>query len=144
MEFVHVVVAGAVGVVGVVVPLLLLWLSVRFMRNPTDSAVTSRKSIGLTAMVVSVCGLVAISADLPAPPQWDAVHSAGGLVGVVAHAVPQGLVLQYLLAERLAVEHESASFGHGLSLPFAHGEHVADVPSADVAPHLWDAFDGQE
>ena len=84
MEFVHVVVAGAVGVVGVVVPLLLLWLSVRFMRNPTDSAVTSRKSIGLTAMVVSVCGLVAISADLPAPPQWDAVHSAGGLVGVVA------------------------------------------------------------
>jgi len=84
MEFVHVVVAGAVGIVGVVVPLLLLWLSVRFMRNPTDSAVTSRKSIGLTAMVVSVCGLVAISADLPAPPQWDAVHSAGGLVGVVA------------------------------------------------------------
>ncbi|PFG35927.1 S-DNA-T family DNA segregation ATPase FtsK/SpoIIIE [Flavimobilis soli] len=92
MEWVHVLVAGAVGVVGVVVPLLLLWLSVRFMRNPLDSAVTSRKSIGLTAIVVCVCGLVAISSGLPGLGDWEAVRSAGGLVGfVVGNPLVAGL-----------------------------------------------------
>src|SRR5690606_23074478 len=67
MEYVHVLVAGAFGIVGVAFPLLLLWLSVRFMRNPRESAVTSRKSIGLSAIVVCLCGLVAIGAGRPRP-----------------------------------------------------------------------------
>lgn len=93
MDFVHVVVAGTFGVVGVAFPLLLLWLSIRFMRHPTESQTTSRKSIGLGAITLAVCGLVAISSELPAPTDgYEGIRGAGGVIGyLIATPLVAGL-----------------------------------------------------
>jgi len=90
MAWVHVAVAGLLGVVGVVLPLLLGWLAVRFMRAPQEGAETSRKAIGLTAILVAVCGVVAIGSGRPTPADgWEEVHAAGGVLG---YAVGNSLV----------------------------------------------------
>ena len=81
---VHAVVAGTVGMAGVAVPVLLLWLAVRIMRHPERGQANSRVAVGLTFLVISVCALVAISEDLPSPSDgFDALQSAGGIVGYV-------------------------------------------------------------
>src|SRR6478609_9404034 len=82
---VHAVVAGTFGLAGVAVPVLLLWLAVRIMRHPERAQANSRVAIGLTLIVVSVCSLVHISEDLPAPRDgFAAVQDAGGIVGYLA------------------------------------------------------------
>ncbi|MBD5788148.1 DNA translocase FtsK [Cellulosimicrobium terreum] len=90
---VHAVVAGTFGLAGVAVPVLLLWLAVRIMRHPERAQANSRVAIGLTLIVVSVCALVHISEDLPAPADgFEAVQDAGGIVGyLVATPVVTGL-----------------------------------------------------
>jgi S-DNA-T family DNA segregation ATPase FtsK/SpoIIIE len=81
-EVVHAVVAGTVGLAGVAVPVLLLWLGVRVMRHPERGQANSRVAVGLSFLVVSVCALVAISEDLPRPADgFEAVQEAGGIVG---------------------------------------------------------------
>ncbi|WP_265523282.1 FtsK/SpoIIIE family DNA translocase [Oerskovia flava] len=81
---VHAVVAGVFGVVGVAVPALLLWLAVRIMRHPERAQANSRVAIGLSFLTVSVCSLVHIADDLPAPRDgFAAVQDAGGVIGYI-------------------------------------------------------------
>lgn len=90
---VHAVVAGTFGLAGVAVPVLLLWLAVRIMRHPERAQANSRVAIGLTLIVVSVCSLVHLAEDLPAPRDgFAAVQDAGGIIGyLVATPVATGL-----------------------------------------------------
>ncbi|BDZ43893.1 DNA translocase FtsK [Paraoerskovia sediminicola] len=90
---VHAVVAGTFGVVGVAVPVLLLWIAVRVMRHPERSQSTSRVAIGLGFLVVSVCGLVHVSAGVPSPTDgFGPVQDAGGVIGyLVATPLVAGL-----------------------------------------------------
>ncbi|WP_083259898.1 FtsK/SpoIIIE family DNA translocase [Cellulosimicrobium cellulans] len=90
---VHGVVAGTFGLAGVAVPVLLLWLAVRIMRHPERAQANSRVAIGLTLIVVSVCSLVHLAEDLPAPRDgFAAVQDAGGIIGyLVATPVATGL-----------------------------------------------------
>lgn len=82
---VHAVVAGTVGLAGVAVPVLLIWLGVRVMRHPERGQANSRVAIGLTFVVISVCALVAIAEDNPSPRQgFAAVQDAGGIIGYLA------------------------------------------------------------
>ena len=79
---VHAVVAGTVGLAGVAVPVLLLWLGFRVMRHPERAQANSRVAIGLSFVVVSVCALVAIAEDAPAPTDgFAALQAAGGIIG---------------------------------------------------------------
>ncbi|MCA5893200.1 DNA translocase FtsK [Isoptericola sp. NEAU-Y5] len=79
---VHAVVAGTVGLAGVAVPVLLIWLGVRVMRHPERAQANSRVAIGLTFLVVAVCALVAISEDNPSPSDGFAgIQDAGGIIG---------------------------------------------------------------
>jgi S-DNA-T family DNA segregation ATPase FtsK/SpoIIIE len=90
---VHAVVAGTVGLAGVAVPVLLLWLGVRVMRHPERGPANSRVAIGLSFIVVSVCALVAIAEDLPSPADGFAgIQDAGGIIGyLVATPVVAGV-----------------------------------------------------
>uniref|UniRef100_UPI00383A91EA FtsK/SpoIIIE family DNA translocase n=1 Tax=Isoptericola aurantiacus TaxID=3377839 RepID=UPI00383A91EA len=79
---VHAVVAGTVGLAGVAVPVLLLWLAVRLMRHPERGHANSRVAIGLSLIVISVCALVAVAEDTPSPRDGFApVQDAGGIIG---------------------------------------------------------------
>ncbi|GII99418.1 S-DNA-T family DNA segregation ATPase FtsK/SpoIIIE [Sediminihabitans luteus] len=84
-DVVHAVFAGTFGVVAVALPVLLIWLAVRVMRHPERSQANSRVAIGLGFLTVAVCGLVHVSADLPAPRDgFAAVQDAGGIVGYLS------------------------------------------------------------
>ncbi|MEL7976163.1 DNA translocase FtsK 4TM domain-containing protein [Isoptericola sp. F-RaC21] len=82
---VHAVVAGTVGLAGVAVPVLLLWLGFRVMRHPERGQANSRVAIGLIFIVLSVCALVAIAEGTPAPADgFEALQDAGGIIGYLA------------------------------------------------------------
>ncbi|WP_425561125.1 DNA translocase FtsK [Myceligenerans crystallogenes] len=80
---VHAVVAGTLGVAGVALPVLLVWIALRMMRHPERAQANGRVTIGLTFVVVSVCALVHIGEGLPSPADdgFAAVQNAGGVIG---------------------------------------------------------------
>ncbi|WP_248259054.1 DNA translocase FtsK [Georgenia sp. EYE_87] len=81
-DVIHHVAAGVVGVLGVLLPLVLVGMAVRLMRHPERSQANARVSIGLTGVIAAVCGLIHIGLDLPSPAEdFAAVESAGGLLG---------------------------------------------------------------
>lgn len=90
---VHAVVAGTFGMVGVAVPVLLLWMAIRLMRHPERSQANSRVAIGLGFLTVAACGLIHVSEDLPSPRDGFAgVQDAGGIIGyLVATPLVAGL-----------------------------------------------------
>jgi S-DNA-T family DNA segregation ATPase FtsK/SpoIIIE len=92
-EVVHSVVAGTFGVVGAAVPLLLLVWAVRLMRHPDRIEANGRMGIGVSALTLTVCGLVHISADLPAPANgFEPVKAAGGVLGYLIATPLESLV----------------------------------------------------
>ncbi|CAM5793292.1 FtsK/SpoIIIE family DNA translocase [Cellulomonas persica] len=102
---VHNIVAGTFGVVGVVVPVLLLATSVRLMRHPDRGQANGRIGIGLGAILLAVCGLVHVFAGTPGTDDMDAVRGAGGMLGLIVGTplatlltVPVAAVLLFLLA----------------------------------------------
>ncbi|MFC8192723.1 DNA translocase FtsK [Cellulomonas sp. NPDC057328] len=80
-DVVHNVVAGTFGVVGVVVPVVLLGVAVRLMRHPERAQANSRIGIGLTAITVAVCSIVHIAHGRPGTDDMAALRDAGGVVG---------------------------------------------------------------
>ena len=81
-EVLHGVVAGVFGVLGVGVPVLLIVAAVRLMRHPERVQANGRMSIGASAVVLAVAGMVHIAAGLPTLENGTAgVQEAGGLIG---------------------------------------------------------------
>jgi S-DNA-T family DNA segregation ATPase FtsK/SpoIIIE len=79
---VHAVVAGTFGRVGLVVPLVLLGLGVRFLRHPEDAEASGRIGIGLAALVLATSGLVHVARGLPDPSLGATeMREAGGIIG---------------------------------------------------------------
>jgi DNA segregation ATPase FtsK/SpoIIIE, S-DNA-T family len=89
-DVIHVIVAGIVGRIGVVVPIVLVALAIRLMRHPDRVEANGRIGIGLAAITLAVCGLVHVSAKLPAPSGGFAGVRAGG--GIVGYLVATPLV----------------------------------------------------
>ena len=85
--FVGEIVTGALGSLDWLLPFLLLGLAWRVLRQPDESAATGRISIGVTALVLSVCGLGHIAHGTPVPADGSAAMNAGGgWVGWLASA----------------------------------------------------------
>ena len=85
--FVGEIVTGALGSLDWLLPFLLLGLAWRVLRQPDESAATGRISIGVTALVLSVCGLVHLAHGTPVPADGSAAMNAGGgWVGWLASA----------------------------------------------------------
>lgn len=83
----HAGVAGLLGSVAVVVPVLLALLAIRLMRRPDLGPANGRIVIGVSLLTVAVCGFFAVAAGLPDMRDadgWASVMSAGGLVGWLA------------------------------------------------------------
>ncbi|HLS01992.1 MAG TPA: DNA translocase FtsK 4TM domain-containing protein, partial [Beutenbergiaceae bacterium] len=82
-EVIHAAVAGAVGILAITLPVLLVYVAFRVMRHPDRSQVNGRITIGLAAIVAAVAGLIAVFSGLPSPSEWDGLFRAGGLLGYV-------------------------------------------------------------
>ena len=82
---VRVAVAGTVGKVGWLVPLGLVYVAVRTMRDPLKGGPVGRQVIGWTALALGVLGIVQIANGDPQPVNGDStdLQSAGGAIGYV-------------------------------------------------------------
>jgi S-DNA-T family DNA segregation ATPase FtsK/SpoIIIE len=152
-QAVHAVVAGTFGVVGVAVPLFLLASAVRLMRHPERVEANGRMGIGLTAMIVTVCGLVHLGADLPSPSDGlGPVQEAGGVIGYLVAtpldalvtawvAVPLLVLLGlfgilvltatpvHLIGERLRAGYDRLTGGHRSATEEEQPENLAELPT---------------
>ncbi len=101
MDATRTVVEGSVGKVGFLVPLALLLVGIRTMRNPEHNGPAGRQLIGWTALSFGVLGIVQIAADNPQPELGDTsdLRTAGGAVGYVVAS----LLLDLLRSELVVV-----------------------------------------
>src|SRR5689334_18160064 len=64
-QVVHAVVAGTIGRVALVLPLVLLFMGIRLLRHPQDTEASGRIGIGLAALALATAGLVHIARGMP-------------------------------------------------------------------------------
>lgn len=89
MEVTRTAVAGSVGKVGWFVPLALVWLGWRTLRDPEHNGPVGRQVIGWTAFSFGVLGIVHIANGSPEPVAGDAsdLQDAGGAIGFVVSSL---------------------------------------------------------
>ncbi len=85
MEFSRTVVAGSVGKVGWLVPVMLVLIGWRNMRDPERNGPAGRQVIGWLALGFGVLGIVQIASGNPQPQAGDAsdLQFGGGAIGFV-------------------------------------------------------------
>ena len=84
-HFMRTVVNGSVGLLGWFVPLLLVFIAVRNLRNPESNGPAGRQVIGWAALLFGVLGLIHIANGMPQPRLGDTseLQQAGGALGFV-------------------------------------------------------------
>ena len=89
MEFTRTVLAGSVGKVGWFVPILLVYVGWRNMRDPQHNGPVGRQAIGWAAFGFGALGIVHIANGSPAPVRGDAsdLQDAGGAIGYVVSSL---------------------------------------------------------
>jgi len=89
MEFVRTVTAGSVGKVGWFVPLLLVVVGWRNLRDPVHNGPIGRQAIGWTAFGFGILGMVHIANGSPAPVAGDTseLQFGGGAIGYVVSSL---------------------------------------------------------
>ncbi len=84
-DFVHAIVAGTVGRIAYVVPVILFAFGLGLLRAPRAEATTNRIAVGTITLLVAACGLAHLADGIPAPPDGaDGMRAAGGILGFVA------------------------------------------------------------
>src|SRR3954447_6552646 len=83
------IVAGSVGKVGWLVPLMLVWVGWRTMRDPETNGPAGRQVVGWVALGFGLLGTVHIAAGNPAPVNGNSsdLQGAGGAVGYVVSSL---------------------------------------------------------
>ena len=89
MHGVRTVVTGSFGKVGWLVPLMLVWIGWRNLRDPQTNGPAGRQVVGWVALGLGVLGVVQIAAGNPQPVAGDAsdLQSGGGAVGYVVSSL---------------------------------------------------------
>ena len=89
MEFMRTVTAGSVGKVGWFVPLLLIVVGWRNLRDPVHNGPIGRQAIGWTALGFGILGIVHIANGSPAPVAGDTteLQFGGGAIGYVVSSL---------------------------------------------------------
>ncbi|MEV5784542.1 DNA translocase FtsK 4TM domain-containing protein, partial [Streptomyces sp. NPDC052287] len=81
-DLVEILVTGSVGRLGLLVPVLLVAIAVRFIRHKRKAVCNGRVVIGLSVLVIGTLGLVHIACGSPTSSEsTQAIRDAGGLIG---------------------------------------------------------------
>ncbi|GAA1150167.1 DNA translocase FtsK [Nocardioides aquiterrae] len=101
MDAARTVVEGSVGKVGFLVPLALLYVGWRTMRDPEHNGPVGRQVVGWSAFSFGLLGVVQIASGNPQPEMGDTsdLRTAGGAVGYVVSS----LLLDLLRSELVVV-----------------------------------------
>jgi DNA segregation ATPase FtsK/SpoIIIE, S-DNA-T family len=132
-DLVRSVTLGSVGALAYVVPLLVVWLAVRLLRDPQKlSASGGRVLAGGTMAGVGVLGLVHIASGSPRPGDGQpAMHAAGGAIGHIASSLPADLLTVYVAVPVLAI-----LTGYGVLVLLDTPVHVAADRMASTVSRL--------
>ena len=105
LEFVRTVVSGSVGKVGWLMPLLVVLIGWRVMRDPVRNGPAGRQVIGWTSFCFGVLGLVHIANGSPEPIGGDTtpLRDGGGAVGFVVSSLLLDLLRSDLIVVPLLV-----------------------------------------
>src|SRR6478735_3427401 len=106
MDAARTVVEGSVGKVGFLVPLALLFVGWRTMRDPEQSGPVGRQVVGWVCLAFGLLGIVQIASDNPQPVMGDTtdLRTAGGAIGyVVASLLLDLLRSSYVVVPLLAL-----------------------------------------
>ncbi|GAB3425680.1 DNA translocase FtsK [Flindersiella endophytica] len=96
--------ASTVGVVGYLVPLLLLGVAWRTLRHPDRNGPGGQQLIGWTAILAGVLGMVHIAHGVPRPSDGMAkLQEAGGAIGFVMSSIPVDLLTAYVTVPLLVL-----------------------------------------
>jgi S-DNA-T family DNA segregation ATPase FtsK/SpoIIIE len=103
-EVIRTIVSGTVGAAAVVVPILLVLLAWRTLRQPERNGPGGRQLVGWTALALGLLGLVHIGAGMPRAVDGEAaMQSAGGAIGFVASTVLADLLTVWVAAPLLVL-----------------------------------------
>ncbi len=90
---------GGIGRIAFFAPLFLLFLAIRILRRPDDSAATGRIIIGSLAATVGISGFIHVLAGTPSSRDGaTAMRQAGGLLGYLVSAPLTSLLTAWLAA----------------------------------------------
>jgi S-DNA-T family DNA segregation ATPase FtsK/SpoIIIE len=106
MDATRTVVEGSVGKVGFLVPLALLYVGWRTMRDPEHNGPVGRQVVGWAALSFGLLGMVQIAGGNPQPALGDTsdLRTAGGAIGyVVASLLLDLLRSEYVVMPLLAL-----------------------------------------
>jgi len=101
MDLARTIVQGSVGKVGFLVPLALLYVGWRTMRDPEHAGPAGRQVVGWTSLAFGILGIVQIAEGNPQPALGDTsdLRTAGGAIGYVV----AGLLLDLLRSPYVVV-----------------------------------------
>ncbi len=103
-EWLRLGVASLVGLTSYAVPVLLLAMSFRTLRNPLNNGPAGRQVVGWTVFLFGLQGIVNLThIPLPAPSDPELMRSHGGIVGYVASSMMSQLLPVWLAAFVLAL-----------------------------------------
>src|SRR5690348_3033753 len=106
---IHTVAVDAFGSLSWVFPVLALLLAWRFLRHPDRNSETVRASIGWTALLLGVLGMIHIAKGTPHPSDGArAIHLGGGYVGYAVSGPLAAALTPWVAAPLLAL---LAAFG---------------------------------
>lgn len=106
MDATRTVVEGSVGKVGFLVPLALLFVGWRTMRDPEHNGPVGRQVVGWTAFAFGLLGMVQIASGNPQPELGDTsdLRTAGGAIGYVVSSLLLDLLRsEYIVMPLLAL-----------------------------------------
>ncbi len=142
--------AGSVGVLAYALPLLVLWLAGRLLRDPQKLSASGGRVLAGSALVgVGVLGLVHIAAGLPRPVDGpDQMRAAGGSVGYISSSLLADLLTVYIAVPVLVM---AVLYGvlvlldmpvHVAAEKVAHAfSRLRPAPRAEVLPDGPDAYE---
>ncbi len=88
----RVVVNGTLGLLGWVVPLLLLYVAWRNLRDPEKNGPAGRQFIGWVALTSGLLGVISIASGMPRPSDTESLQRAGGAFGFLVSTVLMDLL----------------------------------------------------
>jgi DNA segregation ATPase FtsK/SpoIIIE, S-DNA-T family len=106
MDATRTVVEGSVGKVGFLVPLALLFVGWRTMRDPDHNGPVGRQVVGWSAFALGLLGMVQIASGNPQPELGDTsdLRTAGGAIGYVVSSLLLDLLRsEYIVMPLLAL-----------------------------------------
>src|SRR5690349_23175330 len=101
---IHTAAVDAFGSLSWILPVLALLLAWRFLRHPDRNSETVRASIGWTALLLGVLGMIHIAKGTPHPSDGArAIHLGGGYVGYAVSGPLAAAVTPWVAAPLLAL-----------------------------------------